>query len=129
MSALRHIPSVCFAVVEDRRGPVLGAAGALAVVAATLLATVKSYPWLSDLLVAVLVLALVGMILPLVSYGRNWFDDSRSKPPPLRDASSPLLDDDTQPEVPDEAQQEAEPASAVPFTSLWRYTTEGMEAV
>ncbi len=116
-------------VVEDRRGPVLGAAGALAVVAATLFATVKSYPWLSDILIAVMVLALVGMILPLVSYGRNWFDDSRSKPPFLPDASSAPLDDDTQPEVPGEAHQEAEPAPAVPFTSLWRYTTDGMDAV
>lgn len=125
---MRHILPVRFAVVEDRRGPVLGAAGALAVVAATVLATVKSYTWLSDCLLVVLVLALVGMILLLVSYGRSWFDDSRSKPPPLLDASSPPLDVDAQPEVPDEASQEAELAPAVPFTSLWRYTTEGMEA-
>jgi hypothetical protein len=94
--------------VEDRRGQVLGSFVALAGVAGTLVALVKD-GWLRDLLIVVLVVAGVGVVAVLVSYGRSWYQDRRLKSQP----------------PPEEPKRVPAPLS----TNRWRYTTEGAEAI
>jgi hypothetical protein len=88
--------------VEDRRGALLGAGSALVGAAGTLLALVHHKPWLTGLLIVVLVIGILAILVALASYVGRSINDLHPKP-------------------------KRKPAP--PFTARWRYTSDGAEAI